>query len=373
MLTPAEQAESRRPAPRNTASPIPPPDPNVRPVPPAPPAPGSGRGTGEEPRPRRRRRKGPVVVLVLLLLVVGVLAYLVGVPASAWASVDPVDDQPAGERPANQPGQTYLLVGSDSRDGLSKEEQKRLGTGSVGGQRTDTMMLLYVPPSGKPALISIPRDSYVAIPGHGKNKINAAFAFGGAKLLTQTVEQATGLRVDHYLEIGFGGFVDIIDAVDGIEMCVPRDIKDKNSHLNVKKGCQTMDGVTALAYVRMRYADPEGDLGRVKRQREMVAAVAKKAATPESVLNPFRYWTLNHAIAGALTLGSTTSVTDMPAVALAMKDLNNEGALTLTVPISGNISTPAGSSLAWDETKAKAMFATIASGSTEGLEKYVKS
>lgn len=311
--------------------------------------------------------------MVLLLVVLALVGYLVGVPAAAWAGAPHVDDQPAGTRPANQPGQTYLLVGSDSRANLSAEERRRLGTGSTDGGRTDTMMVLYVPPSGKPALISIPRDSYVAIPGHGKNKINAAYAFGGAKLLTQTVEQATGLRIDHYVEIGFDGFVNIIDAIDGIEMCVPRDIKDKNSHLDVKKGCQTMDGTTALGYVRMRYADPEGDLGRVKRQREMVAAVAKKAATADSVVNPVRYWNLNHAIAGALTLGSTTSVLDMPAVALAMKDLSKPDALMLTVPISGNISTPAGDSLAWDAAKTKDLFGTIARGSTAGLEKYLKS
>lgn len=312
-------------------------------------------------------------MLVLLLLVLAVLGYLVGVPAAAWASVAQVDDQPPGARPADQPGRTYLLVGSDSRDDMTDEERRKLGTGSASGQRTDTMMLLYVPPSGKPALISIPRDSYVAIPGHGKNKINAAYAFGGAKLLTQTVELATGLRVDHYVEIGFVGFVDVIDAIDGIQMCVPRDIKDKNSHLDLKKGCQTMDGTTALGYVRMRYADPEGDLGRVKRQREMVAAVAKKSASADSVVNPVRYWNLNHAVAGALTLGRTTSMADMPAVALAMRDLSKPDALMLTVPIKGDISTPAGSSLAWDTAKTKDLFGTIARGTTDGLEKYLKS
>lgn len=308
----------------------------------------------------------------MLLVVVAFLAYLVAVPLVAWSNVESVDDQPAGGRPADQPGRTYLLVGSDSREGLSKKDKKKLGTGDAEGQRTDTMMILYVPPDGEPALVSLPRDSYVSIPGHGMNKINAAYAFGGAKLLTETVEQATGLRMDHYVEIGFGGFVSIIDALDGIEMCLPDAIEDKNSHLDLEAGCQTLDGANALGYVRMRYADPEGDLGRVKRQRQMIGAVATKAASAESVLNPVRYWKLNHAVAGALTLGETTGLGDMPAMAKAMLALNSDDGLNLTVPIAGNISTPAGAALSWDEEGAKELFSTIADGSTEGLEKFAK-
>lgn len=309
---------------------------------------------------------------VLVLLIAACLVYLVAVPLFAWNSVEKVDDQPDGDRPPNTPGQTYLLVGSDSRDGLSPEERKRLGTGSAEGQRTDTMMLLYVPPGGRPAMISIPRDSYVAVPGNGKNKINAAYAIGGPKLLTATVEHNTGLRVDHYVEIGFGGFVDVIDALDGIDMCVPKDIKDKNSHLDLKKGCQTFDGVTALGYVRMRYADPEGDLGRVKRQRQMVSAVAKKAATPMTVINPVRYWNLNKAIAGAVRLGETTSTGDMPRLGLAASKLSGDDALALTIPIGDNISTPAGAALSWDEEGCAEMFDAIKRGDTSGLDKFTK-
>ena len=167
------------------------------------------------------------VFLVVVVLVVLALLWLIGVPAYAWSKVARLDADPGGDRPANQPGQTFLLVGSDSREGLSEEEQKRLGTGSTAGRRTDTIMLVYVPPGGRPALISIPRDSFVPIPGKGKNKINAAYAFGGPELLVQTVEANTGLRVDSYVEIGFGGFVNIIDALGGIEMCLPKAIKDQ--------------------------------------------------------------------------------------------------------------------------------------------------
>ena len=102
-------------------------------------------------------------------------------------------------------------------------------------------MIVYAPPGGQPALISVPRDSYLPIPEHGSNKINAAYAFGGPELLVQTVEQNTGLRVDGYLEIGFGGFVNIIDALGGIEMCLPKAIKDRDSHIDLPKGCQTLE------------------------------------------------------------------------------------------------------------------------------------
>lgn len=307
---------------------------------------------------------------VLLLLMV---VWLAGVPAYAWSHVDRVDDAPSGRRPADQPGTTFLIVGSDSREGLTKAQQKELGTGSVEGQRTDTMMLLYIPRSGKPALISIPRDSYVPIPDNGKNKINTAYAFGGPQLLVQTVENNTGLRIDGYLEIGFGGFVQIIDALDGIRMCLPAAIKDQDSHLDLKKGCQTLGGTNALGYVRMRKADPRGDLGRVERQRQMLAAVAKKAVTPSTLLNPFRYWTLCNASADAIKLGEDTSLLQTLSLGLAMRKIANDEGLTLTVPVSDtDASTPAGSSVLWDDTKAQAMFKEIGQGDTSKLGKYAK-
>ena len=137
-----------------------------------------------------------------------------------------------------------------------------LGTGSADGRRTDSIILVHVPSGGgKPALISVPRDSYLPIPGHGKNKVNAAFAIGGPKLLVETLEDATGLPIDGYVEIGFGGFADVVDSLGGVDICVPRDITDAKAHINLKKGCQTLDGTTALGYVRARYSDPKGDLG----------------------------------------------------------------------------------------------------------------
>jgi LCP family protein required for cell wall assembly len=347
----------------------------------APPRPASPpRGPGNRarpaaPQPKPAKRRHPVrnffrVLLILLLLLI---LWLVGVPAYAWTQIVRVDAAPAGQRPADQPGKTFLLVGSDSRAGLSKAEQKRLGTGSTGGQRTDTIMIVYLPPGGKPALISVPRDSYVDIPKNGKNKINAAYAFGGPELLVQTVEQNTGLRMDGYMEIGFGGFVNIIDALGGIRMCLPSAINDHDSHIDLPKGCQTLNGTEALGYVRMRKADPLGDLGRVKRQREMLAAVASKAASPATVLNPVRYWKFNMAVAEAIKLGRDTSLPEALWLAYAMKRVSGGDGLTLTVPMSSTgASTPVGSAVLWDPARSNAMFSDIARGDTSGLAKYAK-
>ena len=386
-----QQAEPERtrvmPSPSGTgapysprAAPYPPPARTAQPRP-GPPAPRPPRGPAGPSRPappqlsRRPRQRHPVrkffrVLLILLLLFI---IWLVAVPAYAWTQIARVDAAPSGQRPADQPGKTFLLVGSDSRAGLSKAEQRRLGTGSTGGQRTDSIMLIYLPPGGKSALISVPRDSYVDIPGHGKNKINAAYAFGGPELMVQTIERNTKLRVDGYMEIGFGGFVNVIDALGGIRMCLPDAIKDRDSHLDLPKGCQTLSGVEALGYVRMRKADPRGDLGRVERQREMLAAVADKAASPATVLNPVRYWNFCMATADAIKLGRDTSLPETVLLALAMKQISGGDGLTLTVPVSSTgASTPVGSAVLWDPAKSKAMFSDIARGDTSGLEKYAK-
>ena len=313
------------------------------------------------------------MVTGVAIVLAALLVWLIAVPVYAWMRIDRVDAAPDGDRPANQPGTTFLLVGSDSREGLSKAEQKKLGTGSTAGQRTDTIMILSIPPGGKPALISVPRDSYVPIPGHGTNKINAAYSFGGPKLLVQTIEQNTGLRIDGYAEIGFGGFVNVIDALGGIQMCLPSAIKDKDSHIDLPKGCQNLDGKNALGYVRMRKADPLGDLGRVKRQREMLAAVAEKSASPVTVVNPVRYFRLMTSGFDAITIGQDTSFLQVVKMANAMRKVSSGQGLTLTVPVSNpGAYTPVGSAVIWNEQEAKAMFDDIARGDTSDLAKYAK-
>ena len=253
------------------------------------------------------------------------------------------------------------MVGSDSRGDLSEAERKRLGTGNAAGQRTDSIMLLHTG-DGPNLLMSIPRDSLVDVPGHGTTKINSAFAFGGAKLLTQTVEQATGIRVDEYVEIGFGGFVDLVDAVGGVEICPKQRMQDKLAKLNIKKGCQEADGPTALAYSRSRHTSGLGDIDRAKHQREVVSAIGKKALSPWSVLNPIRYWHLNMAGTKAAAFGEGMSAIGAAKWAYAMTKVNGEDGLTCGVPI-------ADLAVHWDEERSEQMFKAIIEDNTDSITK----
>jgi LCP family protein required for cell wall assembly len=282
-------------------------------------------------------------------------------PLHAWSTVSRVDAAPAGDRPADTPGETYLLVGSDARDDLTPAQRKELGTGSADGRRTDSIMLIHVPAGGgKSAIISIPRDSYVPIPGHGSNKINAAYSIGGPQLLVQTLEQVTDLRIDGYLEIGFGGFASVVNSLGGVDICVPFNMKDKFAHINLKKGCQTLDGKNALGFVRARHSDPRGDIGRAERQRQFLGAIMKGAATPSTVLNPFRYWSFTHTAAEAVGVGRDTSMKDAANILLAMRGASNDSTLSLTVPLQDlAYRTRAGLAVKWDTERAQSLFKTL--------------
>ncbi len=330
--------------PRPTTRPTPPPV-----APPVEPPAASGR--------KRRRFRVRYVFLVLLVW----LAYLVIVPVMAWRDVEKVEWEPEGARPDDQPGTTYLLVGSDSRAGLSKEERKELNTGNAGGGRTDTIMLLHTG-SGPNLLLSIPRDSIVDIPDNGTTKINAAYAFGGAPLLVQTIEQNTGIRIDDYVEIGMGGVAGLVDAVGGIEVCPKENMKDKLAGLNIKKGCQEVDGTTALAYARSRHASATGDIDRVRRQREVVAAVGSAVLSPWSVLNPVRYWKLNHEIPDFFAFGDGMGPIRSAMWATAMTRVDGDKGLTCVVPLQDL-------AVHWDPEKAPEMFEKIIEDDTESIDK----
>lgn len=300
------------------------------------------------PRPRTWFR---LTVLLLALWV----AFLVAVPLVAWNKVDKVDFTPSGERPPDQPGTTYLLVGNDSRAGLSKEERRKLHTGDAESELTDTILLLHTG-DGPTTLVSIPRDSPLTIPGFGVGKVNSAYAKGGTPLLVQTLERATGLRIDHYVEIGFGGLVGVVDAVGGIEICPKKAIRDEPSGLKVKKGCQTVDGATALAYSRARKFSPISDLARVQQQREVIASVGDKVLSPWSVLNPVRWWKLNAAVPDFFRFGEKMGPVSAGKWALAMTDTGK----SCTVPLARADTT-------WDEERAKRLFATLSEDRTDDI------
>jgi LCP family protein required for cell wall assembly len=252
-------------------------------------------------------------------------------------------------------GTNWLIVGSDSRANLTAEQRAEFATGDPKSALTDTIMILHTG-SGAPTLVSIPRDSLVNIPGHGRHKINSAYSRGGGgdgggpELLVRTVEAATGLHIDHYMEIGFLGLVSVVDSVGGVEMCIPEAIKDRKAALDIKAGCQTLDQATALGYVRTR-ATASSDFGRVERQRAFIAALLDKVTSPGTLLNPFRVVPLAKDLSTAVTVDEGTHVWNLAQLALAMRGLS-EGVST-TVPVRDG-------AVNWDRERARALFAAIA-------------
>ncbi|MFF8414873.1 LCP family protein [Streptomyces omiyaensis] len=320
------------------------------------------RPAGPAPDWRKRIKIGSIV------LVVGVLAW--GVGTYAWASSqmrNEVDLSKVIERPAEGDCTTYLIVGSDSREGMSAEEKKKLHTGSAEGKRTDSMMILAACSSGN-TMISLPRDSWVTIPNfvgsesgksypaRGGSKLNAAYAMDGPELLVRTVEFNTGLRIDHYAEIGFAGFANIVDALGGVELNIEKGFKDKKSGADFQAGKQTLNGEQALAFVRTRYAFAESDLARTKNQQKFLSALANQAATPGTILNPFALYPTLGAGLDTLIVDKDMSLYDLGKMFFAMKGISGGDGRSMNMPISG--SAPQGS-LKWDMPKVKQLVEQI--------------
>jgi LCP family protein required for cell wall assembly len=196
----------------------------------------------------------------------------------------------------------------------------------------------------------------VDIPGKGKNKLNAAYALGGPALLAQTVEKNTNLRLDHYIEIGFGGFAGIVDSVGGVEMCLDKPINDPLAGINLPAGCQELDGANALGYVRTR-ATPRADLDRVLHQRQFVAALMDKVTSPATLINPFRMIPMLADVPDAITLDEGDHLHNLPSLGFAMAGASSGETVSTTVPMSGirNVG-KIGSVVLWDEAKSKQLF-----------------
>jgi LCP family protein required for cell wall assembly len=294
------------------------------------------------------------VLLVAVVAVVGTGFWLDGNLRRIAALPD------YAERPSAGRGTTWLLVGSDSRQGLSPEQQAELATGGdIGDGRTDTILVVHVPRLGsatETTMVSIPRDSYVDIPGHGEDKINAAFTIGGAALLAQTVEQATGLRLDHYAEIGFDGFAQMVDAVGGVTMCPPEPINDPLAGIDLPAGCQEFDGRTALGYVRTR-ATPRADLDRMVNQRQFMSALMHRAASPLVLANPLRWYPMAHAASGSVTVDDGAHIWDLVRLAWSLHGT----VTTTTVPIGEFTGSDAGAVVVWDGDAASRLFTALAS------------
>ena len=263
----------------------------------------------------------------------------------------------------------YLVVGSDSREGLTRAEIRKLKVGSTAvaaGGRSDTMFLVHISKKRDAAfIISLPRDTLVQVPAHKSQdgttdiperpgKLNAAFAFGGAPLLIQTIEAKTNLKIDHYVEVNFAGFTGVVDALGGIEVCSKVAINDPKSHLVLSAGTHTLGGIEALKYVRTRDFDGRGDIGRMERQQQFVSAVLRKATSTGILLNPIKLANFYNATISTVKMDEGVDKNDLLTLAKQMRNLSSGNIRTLTVPISDpNGRVPGvGSVVIWDETLA---------------------
>jgi LCP family protein required for cell wall assembly len=221
-------------------------------------------------------------------------------------------------------------------------------------------MLLHFGTTGKPVLISIPRDSYVDIPGHGNDKINAALAIGGPTLLIQTVESVTGLKINHYMGIGFGGLASVVNTVGGVRICVTTAIQpDSDSGFKgLAAGCHNLSGTQAIAFVRDRHSFATSDLQRIQDQRAFLSALLSKATSPGVYLNPFTALPFASASASAIAVDKDSSLYDLLRAAQALR-----GPVSGTVPIANaNYQTSSGDAVLWDRTKALELFNALKAG-----------
>ncbi|TJZ42893.1 LytR family transcriptional regulator [Streptomyces piniterrae] len=334
------------------------------------PGPGStSRGRAPATRPSRRRR----LARAAILLTTALLATSVG--TYVWADTKlnrEVDLTELADRAPKGKGTNYLIVGSDSRVGLSEQDKKNLHAGgsAEAGRRTDSMILLHTGAHGT-TMMSLPRDSWVTLPPYirpdtgkhypaSKNKLNAAFSLGGPDLLVRTIERNTGLHIDHYTEIGFAGFVGIVNAIGGVPMCLDRDIRDEKSGADLKKGCHTLDGRTALAFVRQRHQEAQGDLGRSQNQQKFLAALADQAATPGILLDPSKVYPTVSAGLDTLIVDKGADLRNLASLFEAMKKVTSGDGKRLNVPVASlSFPTSKGSAVKWDPLKAKKLFTEL--------------
>jgi LCP family protein required for cell wall assembly len=315
---------------------------------------GGGRRWRFWGRPGRRGRR---IALILGTAVVVLIAGVAGTYFWLNGKLNKTVTLPATS--LTSAGTNWLITGSDSRAGLSRAEIDALHVGfDEGTLNSDSIMLLHMG-SGRSVLISIPRDSYVNIPGHGYNKINAALAYGGASLLIQTVENVTGLKIDHYMGIGFGGLVAVVNKIGGVQICLKTAINDSYSGVNLSAGCHVLNGDQALAFVRDRHSFATEDLQRIQDQRAFISALLKKATSPGVYLNPFTALPFGSTAASSMSVDQGTSLLDLVHAASALRDPQ-----TGTVPIAnGNYYTNAGDSVLWNKTKATELFNALKNGS----------
>lgn len=280
---------------------------------------------------RGGRRWGRWVALTLVVIVALPLVFGLAVAVRTSSSIEriPVDAVvPHRGGPVN-----VLVIGSDSREGLTEEQREELTTGGeeIGGERTDTIFVLQVE-GGAAALLAFPRDLWVTRCDGREQRINTAVQAGGPGCLVETIRQLSGIDIHHVMVVSFLGFVDIVEAVDGVEVCLDRAISDRDAGIDLPAGCQVLGGADALGYVRVRKIDD--DLQRIERQQQFVRALASRMLSPATLLNPLRVWRVAGEVGGALTADESLGLLDLGRLAWGLRGVAAGDLETVTVPVT---------------------------------------
>jgi LCP family protein required for cell wall assembly len=293
----------------------------------------------------------------------GVLSALVLLVAgSAWGLTSYINGHlgrvNAGTSGTPSSGPLNIVVaGLDERSGLTPHQQAMLHVGSNQGELdTDTLMLVHVSASHRSVqVVSLPRDSWVNIPGHGMNKINSALGLGGPQLMVQTIEQATGLTVNDYIEVNFLGFVKVIDALGGVDICLPYAVDDPYSGLHMSAGEHHVDGITALEFARDRHSFPMSDLSRIQDQQQLISTALSEGISSGMLANPIRLERFLSAASAAIKVDQGFNVVRL---ADEMRGISPSDVTFTTVPLSNlNYTTPTGeSAVLWNTSAAAALF-----------------
>jgi LCP family protein required for cell wall assembly len=336
--------------------------------------------------PRRRWSRKRILVWVAgglaAVLLIGTVSGALTLDhiLSSIKKINPFCTDPCGRPGGGVKGDlNILIVGSDSRSGLTAAQKRQLHVGHDVGRRSDTMILLHIPRGGgKAVLVSLPRDSYVVIPKHkdatghvvpaAHNKLNTAYAFGGPRLTIAAVEKNTGVRIDHYVEVNFLGFVKMVDALGGVTVCTPTPIHDPvrrlptggygGSGLELPKGKSKLNGVRGLEYVRAREFDPSADLGRIQRQQKFMAAMVQRAKSTGVLLNPVRVLHFVSAVADSLTTDKDFGTKQIKDLALNLRSMSPAHVEMIRVPLRpGSFNMGAvGNVVQWDPVLAPQLF-----------------
>lgn len=226
-----------------------------------------------------------------------------------------------------------LAVGTDSREGLTEEQLQELGTEEVAGERADTVILVHLSPERPDAImISFPRDLLVTIPGHGDGRLNSALALGGPDLLVETIEGYSGIQIDHYVQVNIAGFLEVVDVLGGVEICLEEPLQDRYAGADIPAGCGVLGGPEAAAFVRARKSDPRGDLGRIERQQTFIRAAMREVVSAGTLVNPLRVKRLIDAVAASVVTDDGLGTSRMFRVAWSLKGLEPDDVESVTVP-----------------------------------------